>query len=197
MSNKCGGGRCVRSVTYLCEDVKRWELLRSRSACEKERQNRSLIWSIEPNHTFRNHNSPNLALVYHPVSRSASWLFCAGVCKLLPVWACTVGQALQRYQAIAHFSTYFSRLELIKFCQTFWQGALTFSWRILLNDGALGRGNGQKERRKKKEEKMVYVLSCWKQRCQSRTHRWMHLDMQTHHSHIINTWYDGRRFTDD
>lgn len=147
MSNKCGGGRCVRSVTYLCEEMRAFK--KQKCLWKGERENRSLIWSIEPNHTFRNHNSPNLALVYHPVSRSASWLFCAGVCKLLPVWACTVGQALQRYQAIAHFSTYFSRLELIKFCQTFWQGALTFSWRILLNDGALGRGNGQKERRRK------------------------------------------------
>lgn len=104
-------------------------------------------------HTFRNHNSPKLALVYHPVSRSASWLFCAGVCKLLPVWACTVSQALQRYQAMAHFSTYFSRLELIKFCQTFWQGTLTFPWRILLNDGALGRGNGQKKRRRRRRRR--------------------------------------------
>lgn len=151
MSNKCGGGRCVSSVTFFvwrCENTRAFK----KQKCLRKEERTGLWFNplkpIRSNHTYRNHNSPKLALVYPPLARSASWLLCAGWCKLFPVWACTLGQALQLYQAMARFGAYFSWLGRIKFYHTFCQATLTFSWRILLNDGALGRRNGLKKKMK-------------------------------------------------
>lgn len=190
----------------MCEDVKKKTRVFKKQKCsrrEKKKKARahlgfSPLKPITSYHTNRNHNSPNTGTSISSGGQICClpllcWLMQAASC--LSLYCGSGSPALPGYAAFQHiFQSAWTDKILPDFCQ----GALTFSERIRLNDGALGKGNGFLKKNQKNEGgELVYVLSCWKQRCQSRIHRWMHPDMQTHHTHIMNTWHDGRRFTDD